>query len=381
MISKTNDKPRVAVIGAGVCGLGIGWRLAEAGCPVDLFDAGAAGHGATWAAGGMLAAGMEAEPGEEALLPLTLEAQRQWPAFRDALEAASGIDLGYRDEGTMSVATNRDEAARLRFNFDYQTGLGIEMEWLTGAEARAREPYLRAGIVGAAFREADHQVENRALAAALVAACRGAGARLHEHTPVEAVVTEAGRAAGVVAGGREHAADVVLLAAGAWSRRIAGVPDEALPPVRPLKGQMLALGMDPREPLIRHVVWGPSVYLIPRNDGRLLVGATVEERGFDDRMTAGGVYALIEAAWRLVPGIEELPIVETWAGFRPGCRDDAPVLGWTALPGLAVATGHHRNGILLAPITADAVAELILTGTGPEAIRAFAPDRFARRAA
>jgi glycine oxidase len=167
-----------------------------------------------------------------------------------------------------------------------------------------------------------------------------------------------------------------VLAAGAWSREIAGIPASYLPPVRPIKGQMLALSMDPAAPLVLHVVWLPRGYLVPRLDGRLIVGATVEERGFDDRLTAGGLLALIEGAWRAVPAIEELPVAETWVGFRPGSRDDAPMLGPSGIDQLVVATGHHRNGILLTPITAAAISSYVLTGRLPEVVLPFTPDRF-----
>jgi glycine oxidase len=174
-----------------------------------------------------------------------------------------------------------------------------------------------------------------------------------------------------------HPADAVLLAAGAWSRTIDGVPPSARPPVRPLKGQMLALRMDPARPILRHVLWAPKIYLVPRHDGRLLIGATVEERGFDPDLTAGGVLSLLEAAWRALPTIEELPIDGMWVGFRPGSRDDAPILGPTTLAGLSVATGHHRNGILLAPLTIDMISRQMLTGAVDPAIRAFGMARFA----
>jgi glycine oxidase len=171
-------------------------------------------------------------------------------------------------------------------------------------------------------------------------------------------------------------ADVVVLAAGAWSREIGGIPPAYLPPVRPIKGQMLALQMDPAAPLLRHVVWLPRGYLVPRLDGRLIIGATVEERGFDASLTAGGLFALIEGAWRAVPAIEELPIAESWVGFRPGSRDDAPMLGPSGIDRLVIATGHHRNGILLTPITAQTIAGLILDGQGDPLIAPFGLDRF-----
>lgn len=380
MAKKSNTSgsthPRVAIVGAGVCGLGIGWRLAEAGCHVDVFERGAAGRGATWAAGGMLAAGLEAEPGEERLYELTRLAQEQWPGFARELEAAAGIDVEYRAEGTLVVALTHDDVEQMRFNYEFQANLGVELEWLTGVEARRREPHLKPGIAAAVFSPADHQVENRKLGIALKEAYLRAGGRLHENTDVTALDIEAARARGLWLGDTRHAADFVVLAAGAWSPDLAGLPEAARPPVRPVKGQMLALQMDPAAPLIEHVVWVPKTYLVPRNDGRLLVGATVEEKGFDDSLTAGGVFALLEAAWRALPGIEELPIAELWAGFRPTSRDDAPILGPTSVDGLLLATGHHRNGILLAPVTADAVACFVLEGKMMPGTEPFTIERF-----
>ena len=167
-----------------------------------------------------------------------------------------------------------------------------------------------------------------------------------------------------------------MLAAGAWCRGIEGLPPAAQPPVRPVKGQVLTLLMDPQAPLLRHVLWAPRIYLVPRRDGRLIIGATVEEQGFDENLTAGGVFSLLEAAWRAVPAIEELPIAETMVGFRPTSRDDAPILGPSSVEGLVIASGHHRNGILLAPVTADTVSQLILSGRVPPLIAGFGLDRF-----
>jgi glycine oxidase len=359
-------------------GLGVGWRLAAAGCAVDLFDRGEAGRGASWAAAGMLAAGVETEPSEEALLALNRQAQRCWPEFAAELGRVTGIDVGLRREGTLVVALTRDDVQQLRFSFDFQRRLGIHLAWLSGREAREREPHLHPGAVAAIYSPDDHQVDNRRVVQALKQAFVAAGGRLHEHTPVRAIESAGGRVCGVCIGddGR-HPADAVLLAAGAWSRTIEGLPPEICPPVRPIKGQMLALRMDPARPILRHVVWAPKVYLVPRHDGRLLIGATVEERGFDPDLTAGGVLALLEAAWRAVPTIEELPIDEMWVGFRPGSRDDAPILGSTPIEGLTVATGHHRNGILLAPLTIDMISQYMLTGEIDPAIRAFGIERFA----
>jgi glycine oxidase len=372
----SSPRPKTVVIGAGVMGLSIAWRLAQAGCPVTVYDRAEAGRGASWAAAGMLAAAVETEPGEEKLLALTLESQRLWPRFAREVEAASGISIGYRDEGTIVVALTRDDAAQLRFSYEFQRGLGLDIDWLSGVEARRREPHLQPGISGAVLSRKDHQVENRLLGSALAQAARRAGVVLHEHRRVREVELSGGRARGVVTDRGSEPADIVVLAAGAWSREIAGIPASYLPPVRPIKGQMLALSMDPAAPLLRHVIWLPRGYLVPRLDGRLIVGATVEERGFDDRLTAGGLLALIEGAWRAVPAIEELPIAETWVGFRPGSRDDAPMLGPSGIDQFVVATGHHRNGILLTPITAAAISAYVLTGRLPEVVLPFTPDRF-----
>jgi glycine oxidase len=367
----------VAVIGAGVCGLGIAWRLAQRGVRVSVFDKGAAGQGASHAAAGMLAACAEAEPGEEALVALGRASQALWPSFAAELLAATGIDVELRQEGTLLVALTADDQARLTHDLGFQKGLGLPLSWISAAEARRREPHLGARLAGAVASPEDHQVENRRLAAALGAAARGAGVAIHEQTAVVRVLVAAGRATGVqLADGTKVAADAVVLAAGAWSRQIEGIDAGTLPPVRPIKGQMLALRMDAAAPLIRHVIWGPNIYLVPRRDGRLILGATVEEKGFDTTLTAGGILSLLEAAWRVVPAIEELPIDEMWVGHRPGSRDDAPILGPSLIDGLVYATGHHRNGILLAPITADTIARLVLDGVVDATIRPLGMERF-----
>ena len=375
------DRPTVAIVGGGICGLGIGWRLAAAGCAVDVFEKGKAGREASWAAAGMLAANVETEPGEEALLALNLESQAAWPDFATELEAVSGVDLGYRDEGILVVAAHRDDAAELRNTYEFHRSLGLEVEWLTGGQARRMEPHLAPGVSAAVSSVKDHQVDNRQLVRALHEAFLRSGGRLHEDTTVEAIDVEAGQAKGIQVAGQRREADMVLLAAGAWSYDIDGVPPVARPPVRPLKGQVIALQMEPRAPIIDRVIWGPGIYLVPRRDGTLILGATVEEKGFDSDLTAGGVFRLLEAAWEILPQIEELPIKEMWVGFRPTSRDDAPILGPTAVDGLVVATGHHRNGVLLAPLTIDAVSAFMLDGTLSEAVEPFGIGRFNAAAA
>lgn len=368
--------PRVAIVGGGVIGLALAWRLAEAGCPVDLFDAGETGQGASRAAAGMLAACAEAEPGEEGLLALNRASQALWPAFAAALERASGMQVDLRTEGTLTIALTADDLARLRHLLAFQQGLGLPVQWLSAAEVRRREPYLSPRLAGAVLSPEDHQVDNRKVAAALKVAALKAGARLHEHAPVSRVETVGGRAIGVVAGDELHPADVVVLAAGAWSRGVSIAPAAPLP-VRPIKGQMLALRMDPAAPILSHVLWAPNAYLVPRRDGRLIIGATTEEKGFDGDLTAGGQLALLTNAWRALPTLEELSIAEQWVGFRPGSRDDAPILGPSPeVEGLVYATGHHRNGILLLPVTTDTIAGWVLSGRLAEVAAPFGADRF-----
>jgi glycine oxidase len=290
---------------------------------------------------------------------------------------ASGIDVELRREGTLVLALTADDQATLGHGLQFQQKLGLPLEWLSAGATRAKEPHLAGKIAGAVFSPQDHQVDNRKLVQALRIAAEAVGVKIHEEREVTEISVQGGRTNGVVLADRTRAAaDIVVLAAGAWSRTIAGLPPDRRPPVRPVKGQMLALRMDAVAPLLNHVLWAPGAYLVPRRDGRLIVGATVEEKGFDESITAGGMLTLLEAAWRAIPAIEELPIEEIWVGHRPGSRDDAPILGRAPLDNLFYATGHHRNGILLAPVTADAMARLIVDDVVEPAIRPFGLERF-----
>jgi glycine oxidase len=375
-VTPIRGRPRVAIIGAGVVGLGIAWRLASR-ADVTVFDRGRAGSGASYAAAGMLAACCEAEPGEEALVGLGRESQARWPAFAEELLQASGVDVELRREGTLVLALTADDQAEIAHRLAFQQQLGLPLEWLSAAATRAKEPRLAGKIAGALFSPEDHQVDNRKLAKALRIAAESAGAKIVEDRRVKEIAARNGQARGVLFDDdTTFAADIVVLAAGAWSRQIGGLPPDRRPPVRPVKGQMLALLMDAAAPLLTHVLWAPGVYLVPRRDGRLIVGGTVEEKGFDRTVTAGGLLTLLEAAWRAVPAVEELPVDEIWVGHRPGSRDDAPILGHAPLDRLFYATGHHRNGILLTPVTADAMARLILDDLVDPAIKPFGLERF-----
>ncbi len=364
----------VAVVGAGVIGLSIAWRLALRGLSVAVFERATAGAGASLAATGMLAAAAEHEPGCHDLLALALESQRQWPQFRAALESQSGRDIDFRQDGTLVVALGRDEVERLRFRHDLHKRCGLSTRWLGGTEIRAMEPALRPSVAAGLYCADDHQVDPRLVMAALRAACVQAGGRLFEHCAVTGMDFQGGRVAGVVTSAGGCRAPTLVLTAGAWTSDL--LPPGVTAPVRPLKGQALAVRATTDTGTLSHIVWTEQIHMAPKSDGRLVVGATVEERGFDAAITAGGLYALLEGARRAFPAIEEMAIEAVWTGFRPSSVDDAPILGTTSIPGLTIATGHHRNGYLLAPATAFAMEALIADGTLPAVARPFGLDRF-----
>lgn len=347
---------RVAVLGGGVIGLSVAWRCAQRGMHVTVHDPDP-GASAAHVAAGMLAPVTELHFGEEPLLALNLEAARSWPAFAAELAGEAGTDPGYLQSGTLAVARDTDDLAALDVLHAYQHELGLAAERLTGRQLRRREPALATGVRGGLYVAGDHQVENRRLLAALrAAACRRG----------VSMVPDAPEGPEALAG---LDADVVVVAAGwASARLVPGLP------VRPVKGQILRLGTGRRSVLPIHVLRGVEVYVVPRHD-EIVVGATVEEVGADTTVTAGAVHDLLRAAWELVPGIAEAELVECAAGLRPGTPDNAPIIG-AVDDRVVVATGHHRNGILLAPVTADAVAELVTSGHAPDVVAPFGPGRF-----
>lgn len=373
-------RPDVLVIGGGVIGLAVAWRAAQRGLTVTVVDP-RHGGGAALVAAGMLAPVTELQYGEEPLLRLGMASNERYADFAAELTEVTGLDTGYRACGTLAVALDSDDRAELRELHAFHLRLGLESHWLTGREARRLEPMLAPGVRGGLHVTGDHQVDGRRLSAALVRACERTGVLLHRTEAVELLV-EDGRAVGArLATGESPQAGRVVLAAGPHSHLLPGLPEGVLPPVRPVKGQILRLRVPGAyRPFlsrnVRAVVRGQHLYLVPREDGELVVGATSEEQGFDTTVTAGGVYELLRDAHELVPGITELPLVETSAGLRPGSPDNAPLLGPTALPGLVAATGHYRNGVLLTPVTADLVGEYLATGVLPEAAAPFSPGRF-----
>ena len=372
-----NERYDVVVVGAGAIGLACAWRAAQRGARVCVVDRGRPGAGASEVAAGMLVPVTEVDFGEGPLVRLKLASADSYPSFVSELEGASGVDTGYRREGAVYVALDRDEAESLRRLHELQQSLGLESEWLTASAARELEPGLAPACAAGILAPGDGQVDPRALVDALVLAAERAGARLVTGTEVVRGLVDGSHLRGVEsAGGDRYEAEHLVLACGCWSGGAAWLPEEARPPVRPVKGQVVHLAGAPdfvaRLPV--HTQW---VYVVPRPDGRVVVGATVEERGFDVSVTADAVLQLLREAYRVLPDVAELQWVGARAGLRPGTPDNAPLIGRGTLEGLLLATGHYRNGILLAPATADAVVAL-LTGEDPDQVALpFAPERFA----
>lgn len=365
----------VVVVGAGIVGLAAAWRLAERGLDVVVLDRGAPGREASWVGAGMLAPATETQFGEEELLALTLAGNERWEAFARELEGATGLPAGLRRCGTLHLALDRDEAEALRRLHRFQAEAGLPVEWLSPSEARELEPGLTPSCAGGILSPHEGEVDPRQTCGALLHACEGAGAHVLAGDAVVEAILDGGSIRSVVtASGTRIDAEHVVLATGAWGAP--WLPADARPAVRPVKGQIVNLRHPAGERIAEHAVWTPSVYVVPRADGRVCLGATVEEKGFDTTVTAGGVHELLREAYRVLPDIAELDFVEAIAGLRPGSPDNMPLLGRGALTGLIVATGHYRNGILLAPITADIVAALVAGEEPPVPLARFAPDRF-----
>ncbi|MEO1018963.1 MAG: glycine oxidase ThiO [Pseudomonadota bacterium] len=369
------NRHRLLIIGGGIMGLGIGWRLAQAGWQVELFERDNVGKGASWAAAGMLAARIQG--GSQPRDPYSRFLRRSqdlWPSFKDELEVFTGRQIGYRDEGTLIAAFSSEEVTQFKQMASWQPD---DFFYLSSVDALAREPAFSPEIDGALLSVHDHHVDNRAYAQALASAFTKAGGTLHEQVEVTDFIRDKETIVGVRTRNSEYTADRMLLAAGAWSAEIPGAGTDA--PIHPTKGQMVALKMDPDRPLIQHAVWGPGIYLVPRQSGRLVLGATTEEVGFDRRVTASGVLQLLAAARHTVPDIEDLEIEETWAGFRPTSADHMPVMGPGHHEGLILATGHGHNGILMSAGTIELMANWLKGGQMDPVLHPFLPNRFQRR--
>ncbi|HEY3959046.1 MAG TPA: glycine oxidase ThiO [Solirubrobacteraceae bacterium] len=383
-MSASAESTDVAIVGGGIIGLATAWRARARGMAVTVLERDTTGQGTSHVAAGMLAPVAEAEFGEAGrrLLELGLRSAEMWPGFAAELQEATGEDVGLRRSGTLVLARDEDEARELERQLAFRRSLGLHAERLLPSAARDREPALAPTVRLALEVPNDHSVDPRPVLAALRHACARVGVEIREHTLVRSVELDAAgaRVTGVALGDGERVpAGQVVMAAGAWTEQVEGLPRPAQMPVRPVKGQILRL-RDPAGPgLLARVVRFEGGYLVPRGDGRYVLGATVEERGFELQPTTGGVYELLRDAHELVPGLSELQIEELSVGLRPGTPDNAPAIGAGALAGLVWATGHHRNGILLAPLTAElVVATLAGDPPGPLAA-ACAPDRFTTR--
>ncbi len=376
-LTRQDNVKSIIIVGGGIIGLATAWQLAKRGFSVRLFDRGQAGRQASWAAAGMLSQQIELRPGYETLMPLLRQSAAMWPGFAAQLEAESGRPVNYRTCGTLVPALNDDELRQLRHNYRYLQSLTpkLAIEWVDGEAMRSLCPLLARTVRGGLVSTHDHQVDNRLVVQALVVVLRKVDVELFEHTAVSELLLDGDCCRGIVAGGRRVLADHTIVAAGAWSRQLGGLPPESLPPVRPVKGQVLALEIPSVCQPLTHVITSTKTYLAPKGN-RLIVGATVEEEGFDTSITSGGLMDLLFGAYQLMPGTREWRVAETWAGLRPGTYDNEPIFGASGIAGLTYATGHYRNGILLAPITACKVAEYVATGTLPTELANYTLARF-----
>jgi glycine oxidase len=364
-------------VGGGAIGLCGAWYAARRGARVAVVERAAPGAGATAVAAGMLAPVGELSFGEPDLLEMTLASARLYPEFVAELEAETGMRTGYATLGALHIALDRDEAAQLRRVHELQRSLQLDAEWLAPRRCRELEPGLTPSFAGGVHAQREAAIDPRALSAALAAALAAAGVEAITGAEVSEGIFDGERLRGVrTAAGEELSAEAVVLAAGAWSGAASWLPEHARPAVRPVKGEVLELRSrhgDP--PPARRILASERVYLVPREDGRLIVGATAQERGFDTAVTAGGVLELLREAYRLLPEVAEMELAGSVAGLRPGTPDNLPLIGRGAIDGLLLATGHFRNGILLAPLSGLAVAALLAGEPVPAAIAAADPAR------
>jgi glycine oxidase len=372
---------KVVIVGGGLAGLVTAWRLGQSGCEVTVIDP-APGTGASSVAGGMLAPVSETWFGEEDRLSLDLASHSLWRKFASELEADSGLEIGFKTEGTIQFAFNQDDLRDLARTREFQRSLGLDAVELSGSELRILEPFLSPNVLGASLVKSDHSVDNRALVIALITACESRGVEFIRERAIS-IEFETGsddsKVRAVTTDMQLIPATQVVIAAGAWSSQIVGA--ESLD-VRPIMGEVIRVA--PRSGAaaiithtLRGTVRGFPVYLVPRAKGEIVIGATQLETGFDIQPTAGGIYQLLRDAREVFPYLSEMRIVEIMAGLRPGSPDNAPLLGPIANHGgLYAATGHYRNGVLLTPATGDVMLAYLTGRTVPEYARAFTPDRF-----
>jgi glycine oxidase len=342
----------VAIAGAGLIGSSIALELAQAGLKVAMFDRGEPGREASWASAGILSPAPES-PAMISMVPLAKASMNLYPALVANVEEISGEKVGFRPKGTIDVFFSKDAIADLSTLIALHHGMGLKAEPLRPEDARELEPSLSPELEAAARRPEEASIDNRALTHAMLSAAKKSGVEIFAASKVTGIVQEGGRCVGLKLGSETVSAKWTVIAAGCFSAGIDGVKDFA--PVRPAKGQMVSLRADGLK--IDRVIWGEKIYIVPRNDGRILAGATVEYVGFDKQVTAGGVEKILSAAIEVIPEFANARIEETWAGLRPDSPDHLPILGPTDIDGLVIATGHFRSGVLLTPITARLVRQ------------------------
>ena len=360
----------VLIVGAGIVGCAVAWRLQQAGVRCTVLERSIPGAEASSAAAGILAPQAEAD-GPGAFLELCLASRALYPAFVRELREASDVDVAFRACGVLAVQLDDAEIGHARQRIAWQRARGLEAEWLDAAATRALEPELSPDVLGAAHFPGDAVVDNRLLVSALTIAAARAGARFVT-TQVHGLLERGGRVTGVATDQGELGGDAVVVAAGAWTGLVPGALASS-GAVRPARGQMLMVRT--RVPICRHVVFGAHGYAVPRTDGRVLLGSTMEFAGFEKQVTAGGLASVLGQGLRLFPGLAGAPVIETWAGFRPHTPDGLPVLGPAQTPGLFLASGHFRNGILLTPITASVLTDTILGRVPTIDLTPFRVDR------
>jgi len=375
-MNQNNQTADVAIIGGGVIGLAVARALALRGVRrVLLIERDSLGAESSSAAAGMLAPQAEANRAHE-FFHLTCQSRDLYPGYAAALLAETGIDIQLEATGTLYLAFTEHDEDELEKRYQWQKEAGLPIEKLTAAEVRRLEPSINEEVRAALKFPLDTQVENRRLLTALTAANERLGVDLETGTTVTSLRIERNRVTGIETSRGFVAADAVVIAAGAWSSQL-GAADKALPDLRikPVRGQMLCF--EPTPPLARHVIYSQRGYLVPRRDGRLLAGSTTEHAGFEKQVTAAGVYSILSAALEISPQIASHPLTDSWAGLRPRAADTLPVLGPCAeIGGVYYATGHYRNGILLAPITGELIAGAIVDKVFPAKLEIFSPDRF-----
>lgn len=362
------------VVGGGVIGLTITRALARRGVQrVMLIERARLGAEASSAAAGILAPQAEANQADK-FFELACKSRDMYFAFADTLREESGIDIELDPTGTLYLAFTESDETETAHRYQWQTRAGYEVERLSADEARMFEPCISSEVRSALRFPRDMQVENRRLVAALASANEQLGVALVTGCDVRSINVESDRVSGVETSLGRVSTRVVIVAAGAWSSflSVAGISSPQLR-IEPVRGQMLCFETNPR--LARHILYSSRGYLVPRSDGRLLAGSTTEHAGFDKRVTTAGVHTITEHALEIAPGLSNLPLIDSWAGLRPRAEDDLPVLGGTDVEGLLYATGHYRNGILLAPITGELIADAVVSGA-PPLMEAFTPERF-----